>query len=135
MRRHARGRPAPRTPSTHGATQIPGGKTMSEVAVSPISDLRGLSVPELTALARNEQDASRDHLVGALGHFVRFGEVLCELRERLGSEGFALWRSENGVSDSTASHARRLATYQEVLPMEAFEVRRGERGQILDVSI
>lgn len=111
----------------------------AEIAViNDRDDLATYSLDELAAMARAENAEAEQHLVGALKHYVRLGEVLLAARARLKDEkvAFAAWLESVGLGGRSSPYqAMRLAHYADHLPRSAFEPHITSRGSVKDPSI
>lgn len=112
--------------------------TMSIVPYeAPTVDLATLTLDELRDAAIAENDAVNGFTAGALMHTIRLGEILNVVHDRLDAEGkpWLKWLEAAGITQSAASRSTRLAKYRSSLPAEAFEVRQGVNGRLIDPSI
>lgn len=99
--------------------------------------LSAMSTDELATLARHEYEQAAAQLAGALGHFIRLGEVLHVARLRVMDERgkwIEFLRSVGIEHQYTADRAIRLAVYRNHLPEAAFQVRRDAGGRVVNPS-
>lgn len=118
-----------------GGSSVTALEPIKPEVVPAARDLSALTLEELTELAQEERAASEAHLVGALRHYVQWGEVLLEVRDRPElNNGWQEWLKDQRINRSVATQAMRLAAYRDRLPAEAFEPWRDQRGFLREAT-
>lgn len=103
-------------------------------------DLATATLDELADAARRELSQTESHLVGALAHFIRYGEILLVARTLVPSGEWMRWCESIANSSGrtyeykTSVAAMRLAHYKDHLPAEAFETWIDDAGRLLNPS-
>lgn len=90
---------------------------MTDLAHTDSTDLTNRTLDELAGLARESHQLAITTAISAVTHAVRVGEVLLEVRQRIGYGGFERWvHGETEIAYTTANHYMRMAYYKDELP-------------------